>query len=294
MLQLSQEFSSGAARLRIDVHGLRPVAYLLEDMNFMNYRLAEVAIEPQVASPAPHMVWQQDAAPKGIRYDQGVLTLEGEWFEGEIQKIIVSMLALQMEKTGLHPFHASAVRYRGHTIMFLGGETNHGKTMCQIEGCRRGGLVVSTETTVTDERGWAVLGSKNVFLRKRAKGAERADLPNQDQGVAKFFNQTPEFINFNEASDVDLVILPDIDGHYDTAVTKLAQFEKEYQAYHSVMNYFGLNQLLAPGLPMPVIDTDELRVRRADFVSRFARRPYYLIRAKTPQVVFDEVERLQG
>ena len=294
MLQLSQEFSSGAARLRIDVHGSQPVAYLLEDMNFMNYRLAEVAVEPRVASPAPHMVWQQAAPAKDIRYGQGVLTLEGEWFEGEIQKIIVSMLALYMEKTGLHPFHASAVRYRGQTVMFMGGETNHGKTMCQIEGCRRGGLVVSTETTVADERGWAVLGSKNVFLRKRAKGAERADLPNQDQGVAKFFNQTPEFVNFDEASDVDLVVLPDIDGHYDTAVTKLSQFEKEYQTYHSVMNYFGLNQLLAPGLPMPVIDTDQLRVRRADFVSRFARRPFYLIRAKTPQVVFDEVERLQG
>ncbi len=294
MLRLSQEFSSGAARLRIDVHGSEPVAYLLEDMNFMNYRLAEVAIEPQVASPAPHMVWQQEVAAKGIHYDQGLLTLEGEWFEGEIQKIIVSMLALQMERTGLHPFHASAVRYRGQTIMFMGGKTNHGKTMCQIEGCRRGGLVVSTETTVTDERGLAVLGSKNVFLRKRAKGAERADLPNQDQGVAKFFSQTPEFVNFNEASDVDLVILPDIDGHYDTAVTKLSQFEKEYQTYHSVMNYFGLNQLLAPGLPMPVIDTDELRVRRAEFVSRFARRPFYLIRAKTPQAIFDEVERLKG
>jgi hypothetical protein len=60
------------------------------------------------------------------------------------------------------------------------------------------------------------------------------------------------------------------------------------------MNYFGLNQLLALGLPMPIIDTDELRVRRADFVSRFAQRPYYLIRGRTPQIVFDEVERLQG
>jgi len=86
-----------------------------------------------------------------------------------------------MEAVGLHPFHSSGIRYRDRTIMFLGGESNHGKTMSQIEGCRRGGLVVSTETTVTDERGWAVMGSRNVFLRQRSKGTERSDLPDQDQ-----------------------------------------------------------------------------------------------------------------
>jgi len=292
MLQLSQELYSGAACLRIDVHGSQPVAYLLEDMNFMNYRLANVVIEPQVTRPAPDMVWHQDAAEKSICYGNGVLTLTGGWFEGEIQRIIVAMLALEMEKVGLHPFHASAVRYRDRTIMFMGGEANHGKTMSQIEGCRRGGLVVSTETTVTDERGWAVMGSKNVFLRKRAKGTERADLPNQDQGVAKFFNKTPEFVNYDEVSDVDLVILPAMDGNYDTSVVEMASYEKEYQTYHSLMNYFNLHILLASGLPMPIIDTDALRVKRAGFGSRFARRPYYLIRAKNPQIILDEVERL--
>jgi hypothetical protein len=176
--------------------------------------------------------------------------------------------------------------------MFLGGESNHGKTMSQIEGCRRGGLLVSTETTVTDERGWAMMGSKNVFLRKRAKGTERSDLPNQDEGVAKFFDKTPEFVAFEEESDVDLVILPAIDGHFDTKVVEMIRFEREYQTYHSLMNYFGLNQLLAPGLAMPIIDSDELRSKRADFCHRFAGRPYYMIRAKNPQIVLDEVEKL--
>ncbi len=37
--------------------------------------------------------------------------------------------------------------------MFLGGESNHGKSMGQIEACRRGALLVSTETTVVDEPG---------------------------------------------------------------------------------------------------------------------------------------------
>ena len=292
MLQLSEEMSVGAARLRVDVHGRQPLEHVLDEMSFLNYRLANSAIERDVTRPAPDVVWHQDAAGKNIRYENGTLVLTGEWFQGELQKIVVSMLALRMEKVGLHPFHASAVRYRDRTIMFLGGETNHGKTMSQIEGCRRGGLVVSTETTVTDERGWAVMGSKNVFLRQRAKGTERSDLPNQDQGVAKFFDKTPPFVNYDEASDVDLVILPAIDGHYDTSVAQMIPFEKEYQTFHSLMNYLGLNQLLAPGLPMPVIDADELRLQRADFAQRFAQRPYYLIRAKTPQIVWDEVERL--
>lgn len=153
-------------------------------------------------------------------------------------------------------------------------------------------MVVSTETTVTDEQGIAVMGSKNVFLRLRAKGTERADLPNQDEGVAKFFKKTPEFTKFDVPSNVDLVILPAIDGHFDTKVVELIPFEREYQTYHSLMNYFGLNQLLALGLPMPIIDSDELRLKRADFCRRFCERRYYLIRAKTPQIVWDEVEKL--
>jgi hypothetical protein len=292
MLQLSEEISVGPARLRVDVFGSQPMEHLLEDMTFMNYRLADVVIEPQVTRPAPGMVWHQDAAEKNVRYESGVLTLTGGWFEGEIQRIVVAMLALEMEQVGLHPFHASAVRYRDRSIMFMGGEANHGKTMSQIEGCRRGGLVISTETTVTDERGWAVMGSKNVFLRKRAKGTERADLPNQDQGVAKFFDKTPLFVNYDDPSNVDLIILPAIDGNYDTSVVKLAVYETEYQTYHSLLNYLNLHVLLASGLPMPIIDTDERRVKRAGFGHRFAQRPSYLIRAKNPQIILDEVERL--
>ena len=292
MLQLVEEMSCGAARLRIDVHGSQPLEHVLDEMSFLNYRLANVRIEPESVLSGPDMVWHQESAEKSIDYQDGTLILRGEWFQGEVQKIIVSMLALRMEGVGLHPFHASAVRYRDRTIMFLGGESNHGKTMSQIEGCRRGGLLVSTETTVTDEQGWAVMGSKSVFLRKRAKGTERSDLPDQDQGVAKFFDKAPEFVPYDKPSNVDLVIVPDIDGNFDTVVVDLIPFEKEYQTYHSLMNYLGLNQLLAPGLAMPIIDTDELRNKRADFCHRFAQRPYYLIRARNPQLLLDEVEKL--
>jgi hypothetical protein len=204
MLLLSEELSCGQARLRVDVHGSQPLEHVLNEMTYLNYRLANVQVHTEIIEPAPGLVWHQDASEKTIRYRGGTLILEGDWFQGEVQKILISMLALRMEEVGLHPFHSSAIRYRDRCILFLGGEENHGKSMSQIEGSQRGGLIVSTETTVTDEQGWVVMGSKEVFLRMRAKGTERADKPNQDQGVAKFFEQAPEFVTYDEPCDVDL------------------------------------------------------------------------------------------
>ena len=191
MAFFSQEFTSQSARLRVDVHGSQPRESLLEDMTFLNYRLANVQIADQVSADKASIVWNADKPVKDIRYEDGVLVLDGDWFEGEIQKTIVSMLALKLEEQGLHPFHSSAVRYKGKTIVFLGGESNHGKTMSQLEGCNRGALNISTETIVINEEGVAVMSSTTVFLRKRAKGTERSDLANQDEGVAKLFGKTP-------------------------------------------------------------------------------------------------------
>ena len=49
-LQLSEEMSAGAARLRIDVHGAEPLEHVLDDMTFLNYRLADVRISPEVTA----------------------------------------------------------------------------------------------------------------------------------------------------------------------------------------------------------------------------------------------------
>lgn len=282
----------GAGQVRIDVHGSQKMERLLDDLTFLNYRLANVTIDAEVTRQTADIVWRQDAPDKRIEYANDTLTLHGLWEEGEFQKILVSLLALRVEQAGFHPFHASAIRYRERTIMFLGGESNSGKSMGQIEGSRRGAQVISTETVITDGRGWVVDGSKNVFLRKRAKGTERADKPSQDQGIAKFFDATPQFVNYNEPSDIDLVIVPDMDGNFDTVVAPLNQFEKEYQTYHCLMNYLGLHQLLAPGVVMPIIDSEALRSKRAEFCHRFCERPYYIIRSKNPQILLDEVEKL--
>ena len=294
MTLTSIQFFSNEAQLRFDIHSQVEYTEFMKEMDFtfLNYRLANVQVADLVTRPQVDIIWRPDVALKNLCYAQGILELDGEWFAGEIQKILVSMLALRLEETGLHPFHASAVRYKDKTIMFLGGESNHGKTMCQLEGCRRGGRNISTETAVLDERGWVAMGSLNVYLARRAKGTERSDLANQDEGVTKLFGKAPEVQHYHKSSNVDIVVLPSIDGNYDTSVKELGQFEKEYQGFHSMMNYFGLNQLLSPGLVMPMIDTEEKRRKRAAFGHCFAEpRSYYMIRAATPQLIFDELEK---
>ena len=290
-LQLSEEMSAGAARLRVDVYGSEPREHVLDDLNFLNYRLADVRISPEVTLAAPDITWHQDGE-KAISYDGRAMTFTGPWPAGPIQKVVVAMLALRMEAVGLHPFHASAVRYRDKTVMFLGGESNHGKSMGQIEACRRGALLVSTETTVVDEAGRAVKGSKSVFLKKRTEGTERADKAAPERGVQKFFGDMPSWDQYDEPSTVDVVVVPAIDGNFDPSLAEMIPFERQFQTLHSLQNYFLLNELLAPGFPMPIVDNEDLRHERAGFVARFSDRPYYFVRAATPQVLMDEVDRI--
>ena len=291
--QLSEEMVCGPARIRIDVIGGQPREHVLDDMNFMNYRLADVEIAPTVTLPRADIVWQAEG-DKSVAYNaaESVMTFAGPWDEGPIQKVIVAMLALRLEERGWHPFHASAVRYRDKTILFLGGESNHGKSMGQLEANRRGAQLVSTETTVIDEDGVAQLGSKDVYLKKRAKGTERADKAAPNVGVAKFFGEMPTWELFTQPTSVDVVIVPAIDGNFDPSMNEMIPFERQFQTLHSLQNYFLLNELLAPGWPMPLVDNEQLRHRRAQFVERFADRPFFFVRAANPQVLLDEVEKV--
>lgn len=291
--QLSEEMVAGPARIRIDVIGGEPREHVLEDMNFMNYRLADVRVSTDASLPRADIVYRADGE-KSVAYDSGesVITFTGTWEEGPIQKVIVAMLALRLEERGWHPFHASAVRYNDKTILLLGGESNHGKSMGQIEANRRGAQLVSTETTVIDEDGVVQMGSQDVYLKKRAKGTERADKAAPNVGVQKFFGEMPTWQVYREPTNVDVVIVPAIDGNFDPSTTEMIPFERQFQTLHSLQNYFLLNELLAPGWPMPLLDNEQLRRARAKFVERFSNRPYFFIRAANPQVLMDEVEKV--
>jgi hypothetical protein len=269
--------------------------WILEDTTFLDYRLGKVARTHQVSADKLDLVWDRTASQKTICFQDDQLVLSGDWAEGELQRILVTLLARRMEEKNVYLFHSSAVRYRDTSILFMGGESNNGKTMAQIEARRRGGAFIATETTVIDGATHQVIaGSREVFLVKRAKGTERADKPSQNVGVQKLFRgELPDLhVFYDQPTKIDWVILPDIDGHFDVSVSVLGEFERAYQTFHCLINYMGLNTLLAPGLPMPILDTEELRLRRAAFIQGFIQKPFHLIRACTPQLLMDEVERL--
>lgn len=296
MSTFSEQISSNRAVIRFDVVGGPERTQVAEDMSFLNYRLGAVEVSHEITKERPDIVWYYDEAVKSIRYEHGQLILTSFWEEGELNKIMVTMLANEMDQVGLHPFHSSSVIYKGHGILLVGGENNHGKSMSQLEGCRRGASIFSTETTVMEHStGIALYGSKNVYVRKRSKGTERSDLADQDEGVKMFFGDEPEMPMCYEPTQMDLAIMPCIDGWFKTEVKPMGQFEASYQSFHSMMNFFGLNQLLCGkyGLAMPIVDTDSRRQDRAAFCARYAAgRPYFMIRAKTPQLLFDEVEKI--
>ena len=289
--QLTEEFSAGGARLRVDVIGGPPREHVLDDLSFLDYRLADVRVSADATLDEPDIVWNQDG-PKSVTHDGRRVTFTGDWAAGPLQKVIVAVLALKMEDVGLHPSHSVAVHYRGKTFQFLGGESNRGKSMCLIESGARGAQQVSSETTVLDEDGRAVMGSRDVFLRKRTEGTERSDKAAPNKGVVRFWGEMPSWERFEGTPTVDLVIVPMLDGNSDTSSNEMIPFERQFQFLHSLQNYFLANELLAPGHVMPLLDTDELRARRAVFVERFCERPFYFIRAATPQLILDEVEKV--
>jgi len=295
MNYFTTEFRCADAAIRVDVIGGPKRDQIVEDSTFLNYRLAAVTVHKDPSKGKADVIWNYDRPVKAISYVSNQLILDGFWEEGEINKILVSILAMELNHVGLYPFHSSMVVYRGKGVLLLGGENNHGKSMSQLEGCRRGGLMFSTETTVVNEDKLAILGSRNVYIKKRAKGTERSDLPDQDEGVSKFFDKEPEYKICTDPMKIDLIIQPSIDGHFDTKVISMGQFEKAYQGYHSMMNFMGMNQLLSgeEGLAMPILDNDFLRQKRAHFLADLVRNiPCYLIRSKTPQILFDEVDKI--
>ena len=83
-LQLSEE-TVAPARLRVDVHGSQPLEHVLDDMNFLNYRLADVHISPEVSLAEPDMVWRQDGE-QGVAYDGRRMTFTGPGPRGRSRK----------------------------------------------------------------------------------------------------------------------------------------------------------------------------------------------------------------
>ena len=138
------------------------------------------------------------------------------------------------------------------------------------------------------------LASKRVFLEseERSKGTERVDKPSSHQRVRKFFGSMPDLNPIEGEKRIDLVILPDIDGNYDTFTAEMEAFEKQYQTFQCLSYLYFLPVIIASSLLMPIFDDEELRRRRARFAADFSEKPFYFIGGSKPQVILDEVEKI--
>ena len=145
---------------------------------------------------------------------------------------------------------------------------------------------------MTDEDGVVRMGSKSVFLKRRTEGTERADKAGPGAGRPEVLRRHAGLGAVRDPAPVDVVIVPAIDGNFDPSSKEMIPFERQFQTLHSLQNYFLLNELLAPGIPMPIVDTEALRTSAGGVRGRFADRPYHFVRAATPQVLLDEVDRV--
>ena len=76
-------------------------------------------------------------------------------------------------------------------------------------------------------------------------------------------------------------------------MVEMIPFERQFQTLHSLQNYFLLNELLAPGWPMPLVDTDERRRARARRSSNAsASGPITSSGQPTHRCCMDEVEKV--
>lgn len=294
----AEEIGFNDIRVRLDRYtSERNEESIISNPVWLNYRFGNIKFFEDIKKERPDLVWYADQADKkSLNYDRAreSLTLIGDWKLGEIQKIVLALLVKELEENDLFLFHGSVTQYKDLNVMFMTGEENHGKTMCLIESARRGGKIISCEGSVADRDGHILQGTSDVFLNVRLTGTERSDKP-PGEGWKKFFDTLPEFKRVEgKIGDVELVILPSIDGHFDTVVTKLEQFEKEYQTFSCLsLSYFLSHELVSCKIPAPIIEDWDLRVKRARFSNSFAlKRPYFVIRAKSPQVVLDEVDNI--
>jgi len=290
-----REFETAGVRLRIDIIS-KSQEDLIGDLSFIQYRLGGLKEVQDTKEPQPDIIWYADTEKIDISYNPNgkVLMLYGQLPPGDIQKLMLAMLVRKLQEHGIYNFHSTAVNYKGKNILFMAGEENHGKTMSLIEAIRRGGTIIGTESVLVNENLEVVEGSRDVFITKRVKGTERSDLPPATHGVWKFFDELPEWKWVEEFGKLNLIIIPDIDGNFDTFVTKLDTYEKMYQTFICLTEtYFMAHYMLSSKRPFPLIDYQELRERRLKFVKKVADElDIYLIRAKNPQIIMDEIEKI--
>ena len=222
-------------------------------------------------------------------------TFTGAWPAGPLQKVIVAVLALRMEAVGLHPSHSAAVNYRGKTFLFLGGESNHGKSMGLIEAGVRGGA----PGRLGDDRHrrgrprgrWARWSRSSSSAPRAPSGPTRR--PPTRASRSSGARCRPGACT-RARPDIDLVIVPAIDGNFDPATQRADPVRgASSSSCTRCRTTSSPTSCWRPGH----VDADARRRRPRARRARISWRgsasgPFFFIRAATPQVLLDEVERI--
>ena len=201
------------------------------------------------------------------------ITFTGPWPAGPIQKVIVARCSrCAWRRWACIPPQRPRSATAGRTSLFLGGESNHGKSDGPDRGgCRRGAVQVSTgddghRRGRTRRDGLEV----DVFLEQAHRGhrAVRQGRPQRGRREVLRARCRPGR-RYEGRPPVDLVIVPAIDGNFDPSTSRMIPFERSSRSCTRCRTTSCTNELLAPGTPMPLVDTEALR-RRAGRLRRAA------------------------
>ena len=263
-------------------------------MSFLNYRLADVRISPQVTLAEPDIVWDQ---------------------EGD-KAVVVRRPAHDLPRSVAgrpHPEgrrgHARAAHGGGRPAPLprLGGPLPRpdravpGRRVqprqvrwARSRPCRRGALLVVDR----DHRHRRGRPGRPGLRRSRSSSAARRapsapTRPRPIAGVEKFFGAMPTWELYLEPSNVDVVVVPAIDGNFEPALSPMIPFERQFQTLPLAAELLPPQRAArARRARCPWSTPRPCGTARAGFVERFSTRPFYFVRAATPQVLLDEVDRV--
>ena len=283
----------GPARIRIDVFGGEPREHVLEDMNFMNYRLADVEIAGSVSLPQADIVWQAEGE-KSVAYDgrldRHLHRAVGGRPDPEDDRGH-ACAAPGSARAGTRSTRRPCATRARRSCSWAASRTTASRwassrpiaaARCSCRPRRR------SSTTAAWPR-WAARTSISRSAPRARSGRTR---PRQTWAWPSSSARCPPGTCIAGPSNVDVVIVPAIDGNFDPSVNEMIPFERQFQTLHSLQNYFLLNELLAPGCRCRCSTARRCATREPQFVERFSERPYFFIRAANPQVLMDEVEKV--
>ena len=102
----------------------------------------------------------------------------------------------------------------------------------------------------------------------------------------------PTWEILTEPTPIDSSIVPAIDGNFDPSTVEMIPFERQFQTFHSVAELLPAQRAAGARVRDAAPRHRRAAAARADFVGRFAERPFFFIRAANPQVLLDEVDRV--